>query len=363
MSLGWPLALAMLLILPLVLGLYVWRQRRLRAAAVRHSNVALLRAALGTRRKPWTRHLPLVAVLLALMSLGLASARPATQLAVPQDRTTIMLAIDVSRSMCSIDVEPNRIAAAKSAVREFIDDQPKGTRIGLIAFAGYAEMIAAPTTDKDQLRAAVDGLTTGRGTAIGSAILRSVDAIAAINPSVKPIGPDEVPVPAQDEQTMPLPAPTNVQPPTAAPIPDIVVLLTDGANTRGVRPMDAAKAAGDRGIRVFSIGFGTSEPARMVCTREQLGADAFTDDLPYGRGDVAQFLVVDDATMKAVATATGGTYSPASDRAELQSVLAKLPRQTVTATETVEIAPALAALGAVLLLGAVAIAIRQRRFP
>jgi Ca-activated chloride channel family protein len=114
MSLGWPLALAMLLILPLVLGLYVWRQRRLRAAAVRHSNVALIRAALGTRRKPWTRHLPLVAVLLALMSLGLASARPATQLAVPQDRTTIMLAIDVSRSMCSIDVEPNRIAAAKS---------------------------------------------------------------------------------------------------------------------------------------------------------------------------------------------------------------------------------------------------------
>jgi Ca-activated chloride channel family protein len=210
-------------------------------------------------------------------------------------------------------------------VREFIDDQPTGTRIGLIAFAGYAEMIAAPTTDKDQLRAAVDGLTTGRGTAIGSAILRSVDAIAAINPSVKPIGPDEVPVPAQDEQTMPLPAPTNVQPPTAAPIPDIVVLLTDGANTRGVRPMDAAKAAGDRGIRVFSIGFGTSEPTRMVCTREQLGADAFTDDLPYGRGDVAQFLVVDDATMKAVATATGGTYSPASDRAELQSVLAKLP--------------------------------------
>jgi Ca-activated chloride channel family protein len=103
----------------------------------------------------------------------------------------------------------------------------------------------------------------------------------------------------------------------------------------------------------------------MACTPEQLGADAFSDGGPYGGGNVAQFLLVDEPTLEGVAKATGGTYSPASDRAELQSVLAKLPgpRQTVTATETVEIAPALAALGALLLLGAVAIAIRQRRFP
>ncbi len=363
MIFDWPLALITLAALPLVLGLYLWQQRRVRQAPVRHSNIGLVRAALGTRRQSWTRHLPLVGVLLALLSLGVATARPTMRMTVPQDRTTIMLAIDVSRSMCSIDVAPNRIAAAQAAVREFIDEQPNGTRIGLIAFAGYAEEIAAPTTDKDELRAAVDGLTTGRGTAIGAAILKAVDAIAAVNPAVKPIQPGEVPVPDAIEQTEPLPPPGNVSPPTVPPIPDIVVLLTDGANTRGVTPVDAAKAAGARGIRVYSVGFGTAEPTRMVCTREQLGADAFAEGGPYGGGDVARFLVVDDATMKAVATATGGTYAPATDRAELASVLHRLPRQTTLATEKVEIAPALAALGALLLLGALAIAVRQRRFP
>ena len=337
--------------------------RRLRQAPVRHSHIALVRAALGARRRPWTRHLPLAGVLLALLALGVGTARPTVEMTVPQDRTTIMLAIDVSRSMCSIDVDPNRIAAAQSAVREFIDAQPRGTRIGLIAFAGYAEEIAAPTTDKDELRAAVDGLTTGRGTAIGAAILKAVDAIASVNPGVKPIQPGEVPVPDQLEQTEPLAPPADVAPPTAQTIPDIVVLLTDGANTRGVTPVDAAKAAGARGIRVYSIGFGTAEPTRMVCTREQLGADAFAEGGPYGAGDVARFLVVDDATMKAVATATGGTYSPATDRAQLESVLQRLPRQTTLVHEKVEIAPALAALGALLLLGALAVAVRQRRFP
>lgn len=364
MTLGWPLALASLLVLPLLLGLYVWAQRRRRAAPVRHSNVALVKAAQGGgRRRRWSRHLPFVAVLLALLGLGVASARPAMELRVPQDRTSIIVAVDISRSMCSIDVEPNRLAAAKAAVREFIDKQQAGTRIGIIAFAGYAELVAAPTTDKEELRGAVDSLITGRGTAIGAAILKSVDAIASVNPAVAPIGPDEVPPPPQMEQTEPLPPPSDVTPPTVPPVADIVVLLTDGANTRGVLPMDAAKAAGARGIRIFSIGFGTAEPTRMVCTREQLGADAFADGGPYGRGDVARFLVVDEPTMKGVATATGGSYSLAADRAQLDQVLQNVPRELVLAREEVELAPMLAALAALLLLVGIAIAVRQRRFP
>ena len=128
MILGWPLALLTLATIPVVLGLYLWRERRLRQAPVCHSHIALVRAALGARRRPWTRHLPLAGVLLALLALGVGTARPTVEMTVPQDRTTIMLAIDVSRSMCSIDVDPNRIAAAQSAVREFIDAQPRGTR-------------------------------------------------------------------------------------------------------------------------------------------------------------------------------------------------------------------------------------------
>ncbi len=359
-----PLMLSMLLAVPLVLGLYLWAQRRRRGMALRHSNVALVRAALGTRRASWTRHLPLAFMLLGLGALAAGAARPQATLSVPKNRTSIMVAIDVSRSMCSVDVDPNRFSAAKKALREFVAAQDGQTRIGLIAFAGYAEVVAPPTTDRDQLEATIDGLVTGRGTAIGAAILKSVDAIATINPKVAPVGPDEAAEP-DDEQRSPLPAPDldAVKPPTGAPVADIVVLLTDGANTRGVLPMDAAAVAAKRGVRVYTVGFGTAEPTRMVCTPDQLGADAYAEGGPYGGGNVAQFLVVDEPTLQAVSKATGASFSPAANGAELANVLNDVPKDLVLTTERVQLAPAFAAGGAVLLLLGVAVATRQRRFP
>lgn len=364
MRFGWPLALAALVAVPIILALYLWAQRRRRPAAIHYSNVALIRAAVGGTKRRWTRHLPIAAMLLGLAALAVGAARPTTTMQVPTNRTSIIVALDVSRSMCSVDIEPNRLVAAKSALRDFIKAQDPSTRIGLIAFAGYAELVTPPTTDRDQLLTSVDGLATGRGTAIGAAILKSVDAIASINPGVKPVGPDEAPEPPPDDNVpFPAPVPKNVKPPKTEPVADVVVLLTDGANTRGVLPLDAAAIAADRGIRVYPIGFGTTNPTHMACTADQLGADAFAEGGPYGRGNAAQFLVVDEPTLEAVATATGASYAPATTGKQLSSVLSSVPKDLILTTQRVDLAPAFAALGALLLLLGAAIAARQRTFP
>ena len=184
---------------------------------------------------------------------------------VPISDSTIILALDVSGSMCSTDVDPNRLTAATTAVREFVQNQDDETRIGLVVFSGFAQLTVAPTTEREALLRSLDGLTTGRGTAIGAAMLKSVDAIAEIDPEVAPSDPGT--------GTDAAAAPRARPPGTYAP--EIVVLLTDGANTTGVEPIDAAKTAAERGVRVYPIGFGTRNPATMVCTAAQLGGRGF----------------------------------------------------------------------------------------
>ena len=129
---------------------------------------------------------PLALVLASLALLGLAAGRPQVRAEVPISSSAVILAVDVSGSMCATDVSPNRLAAAQEAVRDFIDKQDDRTRIGLVVFSGFAQVAVAPTTNQDDLLHAVDGLTTGRGTTIGAAILKSIDAIAEINPDVAP---------------------------------------------------------------------------------------------------------------------------------------------------------------------------------
>jgi Ca-activated chloride channel family protein len=258
--------------------------------------------------------------------------------------------------MCATDVEPNRLTAAQAAVREFIENQDPGTRIGLVLFAGSAQIAVAPTTEREPVLQAVDSLTTARGTTIGAAILKSVDAIAEINPDVEPAGADE---PA-GEGVAASPAPG------VGYAPEIVVLLTDGANTTGIEPVPAAHVAAARGVRVYPIGFGTTNPTRMVCTAEQLGGRAFERSRPggFGRGGPPRnFLVADEETLREVATITGGTYFSASGADQLQGVLADLPRQVETTRQDVEVSAALAGLAVLLLLSAAWAAARWSAFP
>ena len=227
MSFLWPWALTALLIVPLLLALYLWMLRRKQRYAVRYSSLLLVRAALP-RHARWRRHLPFALFLTALAGLAVAMARPQAEIEIPLSQSTIMLAIDVSRSMCATDVAPNRLTIAQEAARAFVEDQPDGTRIGIVAFTGFAETVVAPTDDKEALVQAIDNFTTAFGTAIGSAILESIDAVALVNEAVAPSGVNlQAGVSAGEEA----PAVTG-----AGYQPDIIVLLTDGANAQGPRP-------------------------------------------------------------------------------------------------------------------------------
>lgn len=380
MSMRWPLALLGLLVVPLLLLAYVLQLRRRRRGAVVFSSVALVRAAMP-KRSHWKRHVPAALFLLGLTSLGVASARPQVAANVPVSRTSIILALDVSRSMCSTDVPPNRLTVAQQAARSFVEAQPKGTRIGVVAFAGFAMVLVDPTTERQQLLTAIDGLTTARGTVIGSAILRSLDVIASINPDVAPVdtsiesGAGDS-FPGFDPTTGEPIGPAPVLPPAPAPeegyVSDIVVVLTDGTNTRGIAPVDAAKEAADRRVRVYTIGFGTTQPTEMVCTTEQLGGDALFDQPVFGSGGglqsppasaIRQFLVADEATLQSVANLTGGTFYKAEDADQLRGVFDKLPKDVELQSRKVELSVGFLGVGALLALLAMVLSLRWNRTP
>ena len=357
MSFAWPLALLLLLVPPALLGAYWWLLRRRRKQAVRYSSVALLRSVLP-RRSRWQRHLPVALLLASLVALAFAAGRPHVERSVPFARTSVILALDVSGSMCATDVEPNRLAVAQEAAREFVEDQPNGVRMALVVFSGFAELIVPPTTERKALVDAIESLTTGRGTAIGAAMLKGIDAIAEANPNVPPVGdaPEDGPPPA-----------SGAAPGATGYVPDIVVLLTDGASNRGIEPLDAVPYAVERGVRVFTIGFGTENPAERSCTRAQLGGRVFEGPFGGGGGGFGGFGGfrgrADLPTLQAVAKQTGGTFHNAEDADQLREVFADLPKDVATQKEPTEITWLLAALGALLAAAAIAASMRWSPYP
>lgn len=343
MSLSWPWALTALLAFPLLLGFRWWTRRRRRREAVTMSSVALIRAALPGRSL-WRRRIPVLLFAVGLVVLGTGAARPQASVPVPSNQASILLAIDVSASMCSTDVQPNRLTAAQKAAREFIRAQADGTRIGLITFSGIAGLLVQPTTDKKALLSAIDTLRTSRGTAIGLAILASVDAIAEFNPNVPPTGVEVATTPGG---------------PSGDYEPDTIVVLTDGRNTHGVDPLTAAEEAAARRLRVYTIGFGTTRPSPMACPRDQISGDAaFRGDgrnfgPPGGGGGRGRYQQIDEQTLTKVAEATGGEYFKAEDAEELSSVLRDLPDSISLQRQNMEITVWFALVGALLILTAV----------
>ena len=356
MSFAWPWALAALLAVPVLLGVAWWSRRRKRRAAVRVTSIALVRTALPGRTA-WRRRIPAVLLVVGLLVLGVGAARPQASVTVPSSSTTILLALDVSRSMCSTDVEPNRLTAAQAAAADFIRAQPSRARIGLVAFAGTAGLIVPPTDDTDDLLAALKGLTTSRGTAIGQAILTSLDAIAEIDPSVSPTGVD---VPAGS-------GPSDYAAST-------IVVLTDGANTQGVEPSTAADMAAARGVRVYTIGFGTTDPAPSVCDSSQIGDGGLGGGFGgggrgggFGGGPGRRSpLVADDDTLKQVAATTGGRFYQAQSADQLQGALSDLPHTITVTHEDKDLAAWFAGLGGLLIAAAVGLSLwwnRVRHIP
>jgi Ca-activated chloride channel family protein len=372
MTFTWPLALLLVLAIPVVLGVYLLTMRRRRKQAVSYSSVALLRSVLPPRSR-WRRHLPVALLLTSLGLLSVAAARPQLTQDVPIGRTSIILAIDVSRSMCATDVDPNRISVAQQAARDFVQNQPAGTRMGLVVFSGFAQLAVPPTTDHKALVGAIDGLTTAQGTAIGSAMLKSLDAIAEVNSDVKPVGDAAA-------GSLPATAPGSGTPaaPAAAAgvggfVPDIVVLLTDGANTRGIAPLDAVPFAVERRVRFYTIGFGTTRPASLVCSAQQLGGDSQRGGFGFqgggggfgggGGGGGGSPLRADTATLQQVAKLTGGTAYSAQDAPQLKKVFADLPKDVTVQKRRHEVAAPVLALGALLAAAAIGASIRWSAYP
>jgi Ca-activated chloride channel family protein len=341
---SWPWALLALLVLPLVLAAWWLARRRRRRGAVRVTSIALVAAALPGRSR-WRRRLPAALLAVGLAVLAVGAARPQATVSETSSSATIMLALDVSGSMCSTDVKPNRITAAEQSAGAFIKSQAGGPRIGIVIFSGSAVVLVPPTTDTQQLLSALGGITVGGATAIGEGILSSLDAIAQVDPSVAPTG-------ATVKRNL-----------GAGYADDVIVVLTDGSNNRGVDPNVAAQEAAARGVRVDTIGYGTDNPAELECGTTQFGG--------FGGGGLAggggggntagNPFDADYAALQQISKTSGGTFFRAQDAGQLSRALDTLPAAFTIVHKQVDIAAAFAALGGLFIAVAVGLSLWWNR--
>lgn len=359
MGLLWPDYLLLLAVIPLLVLAYALVLRRRRRFAVHYSSLSLIRQAMP-RGFQWRRHLPFALMALALALLILALARPFTTVAVASSRTTVMLALDVSLSMCSDDVDPNRLTVAQQATERFIENLPVDTRVGIVAFAGTARVIVSPTTDRETLLEAVNSLTTARATAVGSAIGRSLATLAEVNPDIPPLSVYVDPREGLTGSDLD----DGVQ-------PEVIIVLSDGSSNRGVSPLVAARAARDRGVRVYTIGFGTTEPAIMRCLPDQLGLNP--TDRRIGQGGFGSFsggafgpgnfLMLDERTLNRIAEITGGEYYLAESGDELLEAFSTIPTQFEETRERTEVSAIFTAVSALFALSALGLGLRWSPLP
>jgi Ca-activated chloride channel family protein len=279
---------------------YVITQRRRSRYAVRFTNLKLL-DRVAPKRPGWRRHVPAGLFLAMLGLLVVGFARPQAEVQVPRERATVLVAVDVSRSMLAADVAPDRLTAAKDAARQFVAELPEQFNVGLVGFAGSASVFVPPTTDRVTVNAGVDRLAEGAagpgGTAIGDAIATSLDAIRTLD--------------AQAGEDVP---------------PARVVVLSDGANTAGQNPDEAARLATELGVPVDSISFGTAA----------------------GTIEGGQAVPVDGQTLQAVAETTGGNYFEADSADELRAAYADIGSSVGYQTEVEDVSARFIGIGLVL---------------
>ncbi len=231
MTFSSPWFLAALVLVPLVLGLALWLDRRRARYTVAFTNLDVLATVATTRRRP-LRWLPLALFLLALAAASTALARPNAKVSVPSDKATIVLLVDVSGSMRAADVKPTRLGAAQKAMSAFADKVPRGVRLGLVSFSSDPDLLVIPTTDRSVLHEGIDLLVPEAGTAIGDGLGMAVQVVKTTLAGAPK---------AKDGK-----------------VPGAIVLLSDGAQTRGtLTPLDGAARARDAGVRVFTVALGT----------------------------------------------------------------------------------------------------------
>jgi len=337
----WPEALVLLLLVPLVAALYVWLLARRKRVAVRYANLPLVREAMG-RGPGWRRHVPPALFLLALTLLFLAVARPTAVVTLPSQHRTVVLAMDVSGSMRATDVQPSRIVAAQEAAKAFIADQPPFTRIGIVSFAGTAALVQPPTQSREDLHAAIDRFQLQRATAIGSGIIVSLAAIfpdAGIDIAQLTQGRDARGAALDATKKADKDKPPFKPVPPGSYASAVIILLTDGQRTTGPDPVEAAKMAAERGVRVFTVGVGTKEG-------EVIGFEGWS-----------MRVRLDEDTLKQIASITQAEYFYAGTAVDLKKVYENLNSRLVLEKKETEISALFAAAGALLALVAAALSV------
>lgn len=360
MTFLWLDMLWLLLVVPALVLLYLWLQQRKKRTALRFANLPLVRQAVG-RNLGWRRHVPPLLFLIAITILIMAVARPAAVITLPSSRATVILAMDTSGSMGATDMEPTRLVAAQSAAKTFIEQQPIEVEIGVVAFASSAMLIQAPTLDREMLHAAINSLDLRRGTAVGSGVLA---ALATIFPDeqfeLEGMGDPRDQLGARsrnqsafggnqfggnqfgrslDEQAASRDEPAHVPVEPGSYENAVVILLTDGATTTGPDPVAAGRLAADYGVRVYTVGFGST------------GGDV----VDFGGRSMRATL--DEPTLKAIAEATKAEYFVAQSSDALTEVYNSLSTRLIAEKQLTEIAFVFAGVGALVALAAAGLSV------
>jgi Ca-activated chloride channel family protein len=340
MTFLWPDSLWLLFVVPLLIGMYVLVLRRKKRLALRYASLSMVREAIGVGQR-FRRHVPPLLFLLGLIVMIVAMARPTATVTLPSQHETIILAMDVSGSMRAVDVLPTRLAAAQEAARAFINDQPHNVKIGIVSFAGTAAVVQPPTENREDLLAAIDRFQLQRATAIGSGILVSLKAIfpdvefdlRASNPRVQAHDTGKGMSIDRNKGQPPKDGEKRVEPGSYQSA--AIILLTDGQATTGPDPIEAARMAADRGVRVYTVGVGTVQG-------EIIGWEGWS-----------MRVRLDEETLKTIANVTRGEYFYAGTAADLKKIYQGMNSRMVLQKQQTEItALFVAAAAAFVLLGA-----------
>jgi Ca-activated chloride channel homolog len=325
----WPSFLWLLLLVPLLVVVYWWLLRRKKKATVRFASLSIVREAMGTG-PGFRRHIPPILFLLAITAMLIAASRPSAVVSLPMTQETIMLAMDVSGSMRATDVLPSRIVAAQNAAKAFLVELPRNVKVGIVAFAGSAQVAQIPTLNREDLVSAIDRFQLQRGTAIGNGIVMSLATLfpdegidlaqLQYGQRQRGVAIDEKP---KDKKEFTPVAPGSYN--SAA-----IILLTDGQRTTGVDSLEAAKMASERGVRVYTVGVGT-------VTGETIGFEGWS-----------MRVKLDEETLKAIANKTQADYFYAGTAADLKKVYETLSSRLTVEKKETEISGLLALLAAAL---------------
>jgi Ca-activated chloride channel family protein len=332
MNFLWPEFLWLLAALPLLVLLYVWLMRRKKKVALRYASLSIVKEAMGAGQTV-RRHIPPALFLLAIAAMLIAAARPMAVVTLPSNQQTIILAMDVSGSMRAADVQPNRLVAAQNAAKAFIAELPRHVKVGIVAFAGSAQVAQLPTVNHEDLVTAIDRFQLQRATATGNAIVISLATLfpdAGIELESLQGGRERQRGFAIDAEKKAKKEFTPVAPGSFTSA--AIIMLTDGQRTTGVDPLEAAKLAADRGVRVYTVGIGTVDG-------ETIGFEGWS-----------MRVRLDEETLKAIANKTSAEYFYAGTANDLKKVYETLSSRLTVEKKETEISALFAMVAAALAL-------------